>query len=132
MTYVNIGVCSVGGVRSKKELAARGIDTMQDANRCLAEHYRAAFSEGFTVPATEPGTAFVPFIGPGLANLPGQPHINLLIYQYVREVTIIQSNSTTTTPNRKWGSIWRTDADQRCFIENDRLNHTNLLKSVYF
>ena len=70
MTYVNIGVCSVGGVRSKKELAARGIDTMQDANRCLTEHYRAAFSEGFTVPATEPGTAFVPFIGPG----PGRVH----------------------------------------------------------
>ena len=55
--------------RLPKELAARGIDTMQDANRYLAEHYRAAFNEEFAVPAAEPGTAFVPFIGPGLVDV---------------------------------------------------------------
>ena len=50
--------------RLPKELAARGIDTMPEANRYLAEHYRATFNEGFTVPGAEPGSAFVPFIGP--------------------------------------------------------------------
>ena len=39
--------------RLPKELAARGIDTMQGANRYLAEHYRAAFNEEFAVPAAE-------------------------------------------------------------------------------
>ena len=60
--------------RLPKELAARGIDTMQDANRYLAEHYRAAFNEEFAVPPTEPGTAFVPFIGPGLADVLCEHH----------------------------------------------------------
>ena len=54
--------------RLPKELAARGIDTMQHANRYLAEHYRAAFNEEFAVPAAETGSAFVPFIGSGLAD----------------------------------------------------------------
>ena len=60
--------------RLPKELAARGIDTMHDANRYLAEHYRAAFNEEFAVPAAEPGTAFVPFIGPGLADVVCEHH----------------------------------------------------------
>ena len=54
--------------RLPKELAARGIDTMQHANRYLAGHYRAAFNEEFAVPAAETGSAFVPFIGSGLAD----------------------------------------------------------------
>ena len=60
--------------RLPKELAARGIDTMPEANRYLAEHYRGAFNEEFAVPAAEPGTAFVPFIGPGLADVLCEHH----------------------------------------------------------
>ena len=60
--------------RLPKELAAHGIDTMAEANRYLAEHYRAAFNEEFAVPAAEPGTAFVPFIGPGLADILCEHH----------------------------------------------------------
>ncbi len=60
--------------RLPKELAAAGIDTMPEANRYLAEHYRAAFNEEFTVPAAEPGTAFVPFLGPGLADVLCEHH----------------------------------------------------------
>ena len=60
--------------RLPKELAAQGIDTMAEANRYLAEHYRAAFNEEFTVPAAEPGSAFVPFIGPGLADIVCEHH----------------------------------------------------------
>ena len=47
---------------------------MRGANRYLAEHYRAAFNEEFAVPAAEPGTAFVPFIGPGLADILCEHH----------------------------------------------------------
>ena len=39
----------------------------------------------------------------------GQPHINLLIYQHVRGVTIIQVNS-------KKGAIWKTDMEQYRFL----------------
>ena len=60
--------------RLPKELAARGIDTMHGANRYLAEHYRAAFNEEFAVPAAETGSAFVPFIGPGLADVLCEHH----------------------------------------------------------
>ncbi len=62
------------GERLPKELAAQGIDTMQSANRYLAEHYRAAFNEEFAVPAAESGTAFVPFIGPGLVDVVCEHH----------------------------------------------------------
>ena len=47
---------------------------MPEANRYLAEHYRGAFNEEFAVPAAEPGTAFVPFIGPGLADVLCEHH----------------------------------------------------------
>jgi len=60
--------------RLPKELAARGIETMQGANRYLAEHYRAAFNEEFKVPASQSGTAFVPFIGPGLVDILCEHH----------------------------------------------------------
>ena len=60
--------------RLPKELAARGIDTMPEANRYLAEHYRAAFNEEFSVPAAEPGSAFVPFVGPALTDVLCEHH----------------------------------------------------------
>ena len=60
--------------RLPKELAAHGITTMAEANRYLAEHYRAAFNDEFAVPAAEPGSAFVPFIGPGLADIVCEHH----------------------------------------------------------
>ena len=44
----------------------------------------------------------------GSVYLSGQPHINLLIYQYVRGVTIIQVKS-------KRSAIWKTDMDQYRF-----------------
>ena len=37
-------------------------------------HYRAAFNEEFAVPAAESGTAFVPFLGPGLADILCEHH----------------------------------------------------------
>ena len=60
--------------RLPKELAAAGIYTMPEANRYLAEHYRAAFNEEFTVPPAKPGTAFLPFLGPGLADVLSEHH----------------------------------------------------------
>ncbi len=55
--------------RLPKELAAQGIDTISGANRYLATRYRPAFNAEFAVAAAEAGTAFVPFIGPGLADI---------------------------------------------------------------
>ena len=47
---------------------------MEEANRYLAEHYRVAFNEEFAVPAAETGSAFVPFIGSGLADILCEHH----------------------------------------------------------
>ena len=46
--------------RLPKELAAAGITTMADANRYVAEHYRAAFNEEFAVPAAGPAARSCP------------------------------------------------------------------------
>jgi hypothetical protein len=42
---------------------------MAAANWFLAEQFLPAFNQRFTVQAEEPGTAFVPWIGAGLADL---------------------------------------------------------------
>ncbi|MDE2792342.1 MAG: hypothetical protein OXI81_18250 [Paracoccaceae bacterium] len=54
--------------RFPKERAARGIDTISSANHYFAARFRPAFNAEFAVPPAEAGTAFVPFIGPGLAE----------------------------------------------------------------
>ena len=72
--------------RLPKELAARGIDTMQHANRYLTEHYRAAFNEEFAVPAAETGSAFVPFIGSGLADALCEHHERTVRPRQLREL----------------------------------------------
>ncbi len=55
--------------RLPKELAAAGITTMAAANRYLKEHYMPAFNREFTVKPAVEGSAFVPFIGPGLDDI---------------------------------------------------------------
>ena len=55
--------------RLPRELAAAGITDMAAANRYLRKHYLPAFNREFgTKPAVE-GSAFVPFIGPGLDDI---------------------------------------------------------------
>ena len=49
--------------RLPQELALAGITDMAQANRYLAKIYRPAFNAEFAQPATEAGTAFVPWIG---------------------------------------------------------------------
>lgn len=46
--------------RLPKELAAAGITSMEEANRYLQKTYLPAFNAEFMVPASEPGTLFVP------------------------------------------------------------------------
>ena len=48
--------------RLPKELCA-GITDMASANRYLSEHYRPQFNAQFAVPAREPGSAFVLWMG---------------------------------------------------------------------
>ena len=55
--------------RLPKELALAGITDMVAANRYLAERFLPASNRRFAVPAAETGTAFVPWIGPHLADI---------------------------------------------------------------
>lgn len=55
--------------RVPKELALAGITEMVAANRYLTEQFLPQYNDRFMVPATEPGTAFVPWIGTHLAEI---------------------------------------------------------------
>jgi hypothetical protein len=55
--------------RLVKELAARGIDTMDAANSYLSRVYMSAFNAEFMQPATEKGAAFVKWIGANLDDI---------------------------------------------------------------
>lgn len=55
--------------RLPKELALAGITAMAAANRYLAERFLPAYNRRFAGPAPETGTAFVPWIGPSLADI---------------------------------------------------------------
>jgi transposase len=55
--------------RLPKELALAGITTMAAANGYLAEQFLPAYNRRFAVSALEVGTAFVPWIGTGLADM---------------------------------------------------------------
>lgn len=55
--------------RLPKELALAGITDLAAANRYLARKYRPAFNAEFAVPAREPGSAFVPWIGGHLDDI---------------------------------------------------------------
>lgn len=55
--------------RLPKELALVGITDMTAANRYLVERFLPAYNRRFAVPATESGTAFVPWSGTGLADI---------------------------------------------------------------
>ena len=55
--------------RLPQELRAAGITTMAAANQYLREVFLPAHNTGFRVPAAEPGTAFVAYIGRDLDDL---------------------------------------------------------------
>ena len=55
--------------RLPKELALAGITEMAAANRYLTEQFLPQYNERFMVRATEPGTAFIPWIGTPLAEI---------------------------------------------------------------
>ena len=55
--------------RLPKELALAGITEMAAANRYLSERFLPQSNDRFMVRATEPGTAFVPWIGTHLADI---------------------------------------------------------------
>jgi hypothetical protein len=55
--------------RLPKELALHGITDMNAANRYMAQVYQPAFNTEFMQPATEEGSAFVPWIGKNLDDI---------------------------------------------------------------
>lgn len=55
--------------RLPKELALAGITEMAAANRYLTEQFLPAHNQRFAVPASEAGTAFIPWVGTPLAEI---------------------------------------------------------------
>ena len=55
--------------RLPKELALAGITDRVHANRYLEATYLSQHNAEFAVPAAQPGTAYVPFIGPALPDI---------------------------------------------------------------
>jgi len=55
--------------RRPKELALAGLTAMAAANQFLAEQFLPQYNDRFMVRATEPGTAFIPWIGTHLADI---------------------------------------------------------------
>jgi len=55
--------------RLPAELRLRGIKTVDAANRYLKETFIPEFNARFAVPAAEPGTAFVPYVGRPLEDV---------------------------------------------------------------
>ena len=55
--------------RLPKELALAGITEMAAANQYLTEHFLPQHNTRFMVQATEPGTAFIPWVGTNLAEI---------------------------------------------------------------
>lgn len=60
--------------RLPRELAKAGIADMQQANAYLEQLYLPRHNAEFAVPAAEPGSAFVPYIGSGLADILCEHH----------------------------------------------------------
>ena len=55
--------------RLPRELAKAGITDMDAANRYLEQVYMPNHNAEFSLPATEPGSAYVPYIGAGLPEI---------------------------------------------------------------
>jgi hypothetical protein len=55
--------------RLPRELALAGIHSIEAANRYLEHVYRPAYNAEFAVPAAAAGSAYVPYIGPALADI---------------------------------------------------------------
>ena len=55
--------------RLPKELSANGITEMDEANRYLLQMYMPEFNREFMKPATEDGSAFVPWTGTNLDDI---------------------------------------------------------------
>lgn len=55
--------------RLPKELLAQGITTIEQANRYIRDVYLPAFNAEFTRQATEPGEAFIAWVGPNLDHI---------------------------------------------------------------
>ena len=55
--------------RLPQELRLRGITDMEEANRFLKEKFIPDFNRRFSIPSSEPGSAFVPFVGDTLKDI---------------------------------------------------------------
>jgi transposase len=77
--------------RLPPELRSRKINTLEQANRFLHEHYVKEFNQLFSKPASERGTAFVPLHGKDLD----------LVFSLKHERVVARDN-TVSFANRTW------------------------------
>ena len=64
--------------RLPQELRLRGMTTVDEANQFLNQHYIREFNGKFAIPATQPGTAFVPMRRPDLDRVFSLHHERLV------------------------------------------------------
>ena len=69
--------------RLPNELALAGITEMAAANRYLTKQFLPSYNKRFMVPATDPGTAFIPWIGTNLTEI-----------LYVQEERVVAQDDT--------------------------------------
>jgi len=55
--------------RLPQELRLAGISTLEAANRYLRDEFLPDYNQRFTIPAAEPGTAFIPYVGRPLEDV---------------------------------------------------------------
>ena len=75
--------------RLPQELRIRNITTMAEANHFLRSHYVAEFNRKFSVPATQPGTAFMPVT-----------HLNLDRVFSIQHERVVAKDNTIQFGNR--------------------------------
>ncbi|HKQ88616.1 MAG TPA: ISNCY family transposase [Candidatus Acidoferrales bacterium] len=86
--------------RLPQELRLRGITTVEEANRFLRESYIAELNRKFSVPAAQPGSAFLPAIGKDLQRIFSVQHERVVN----QDNTVRIDNHTLQIEKTKWRS----------------------------
>ena len=84
--------------RLPQELRLHGITTVEAANRFLDQTYVAEFNRRFQVPATQPGTAFLPLAGQDLDRIFSLHHERVVN----RDNTVQFENRTLQIERVRW------------------------------
>ena len=95
--------------RLPQELRLRGIRTLDAANAFLREHYIAEFNRRFTVPAAQPGTAFISCRNRNLE----------MIFTQRYERTVDRDNTVRFNKDVWFCSMQESSAERHCCVTAD-------------